>query len=114
MTAIGQRIRELRTERGLSQEDIERSTGMVRTYVSRVECGHTVPSVESIERFAGALGIQVHELFLQAPLNGGNTGSGKKEDSFVSLLSSYVWKMDSARRRVLMMLAERLAREDRK
>lgn len=114
MTPIGQRIRELRTKLGLSQGHIERSTGMHRAYISRVEHGHTVPSVESIVRFAAALGIPAYELFLEAPLRRGTAGTRNEEDSFVLLLAGYVREMDSARRHLLMSLAERLAQKDRK
>ncbi len=60
---IGARIRSLREERGMSQGDIENSTGLLRCYISRVENGHTVPSLETLERFAGALGIPLYQLF---------------------------------------------------
>lgn len=114
MTSIGKRIRNLRTERGLSQGDVSRSTGMGREYISRVEQGHVVPSVESVQRFAAALGVPVHELFREAPLEGGTDGWRNEEDSFVSALSSYVKKMDRPRLRMLMSLAERLVKKDRK
>lgn len=79
------------------------------SYISRVERGRTIPSVENVIRFAAGLGIPVHELFLE----GGAAGSSNAEDSFVLLLSGYVRKMASGRRRMLMRLAERLARESR-
>ena len=55
---IGQRLREIRDAKYLSQDDIERSTGLVRPYISRVENGHTVPSVETLQKWAAALGMQ--------------------------------------------------------
>jgi transcriptional regulator with XRE-family HTH domain len=61
--SIGQRIRQLREQKGLSQGDIERSSGLLRCYISRVEHGHTVPSVETLERFAAALDVPVYRLF---------------------------------------------------
>ena len=61
--SIGARIRKLREKKGLSQGDIERSTGLLRCYTSRVENGHTVPSLETLERFAAALDLPLHELF---------------------------------------------------
>jgi transcriptional regulator with XRE-family HTH domain len=60
---IGARIRQLREQKGLSQGDIERSTGLLRCYTSRVENGHTVPALETLERFAAALGIPLYQLF---------------------------------------------------
>jgi transcriptional regulator with XRE-family HTH domain len=61
--SIGARIRELREQKGLSQGDIEKATGLLRCYTSRVENGHTVPSIETLERFASALGVPLYHLF---------------------------------------------------
>jgi transcriptional regulator with XRE-family HTH domain len=61
--SIGMRIRQLREERKMSQGDIEQRTGLLRCYISRVENGHTVPSIETLERFAAALDIPVYRFF---------------------------------------------------
>jgi transcriptional regulator with XRE-family HTH domain len=61
--AIGARIRQLREQKKLSQGDIERMTGLLRCYTSRVENGHTVPSLETLERYAAALGLPLYQLF---------------------------------------------------
>jgi transcriptional regulator with XRE-family HTH domain len=60
---IGERLRVLREEKRLSQGDIEKKTGLLRCYVSRVENGHTVPSVETLEKFARALEVPMYQLF---------------------------------------------------
>ena len=62
---IGKRIRQLREEKGLSQGDIEAVSGMLRAYISRVEHGHTVPSLDSLERFAVALDVPLYQLFCE-------------------------------------------------
>ena len=49
---IGPRLRELREEKHLIQGDIENNTGLLRCYVSRVEMGHTIPDVETLEKYA--------------------------------------------------------------
>ena len=59
---IGDRLKTLREEKDLSQGDIEKRTGLLRCYVSRVENGHTVPSVETLEKFARALELPLHHL----------------------------------------------------
>ena len=64
--SIGLRIRHLREQKGLSQGDIERQTGMLRGYISRVEHGHTTPSVETLHRFAAALDVPMYRLFYTA------------------------------------------------
>jgi transcriptional regulator with XRE-family HTH domain len=60
---IGERLRALREEKKLSQGDIEKRTGLIRCYVSRVENGHTIPAVETLEKFARALEIPIYQLF---------------------------------------------------
>ena len=60
---IGDRLRVLREEKKLSQGDIEKKTGLLRCYVSRVENGHTVPAVETLEKFARALEVPMYQLF---------------------------------------------------
>ena len=46
---IGDKLKELREAKKLSQGDIEKRTGLLRCYISRVENGHTVPSVDTLE-----------------------------------------------------------------
>ena len=60
---IGDRLRALREEKNLSQGEIEKRTGLLRCYISRVENGHTVPSFETIEKFARALEVPLYQLF---------------------------------------------------
>ncbi len=60
---IGERLRELREEKNLSQGDIEKKTGLLRCYVSRVENGHTVPAIETLEKMARALEIPMYKLY---------------------------------------------------
>lgn len=62
---IGTRLRKLRDERELSQGDIEERTGLLRCYISRVENGHTIPSIETLERLASALEIPLYQLFYE-------------------------------------------------
>ncbi len=60
---IGDRLRELREEKKMSQGDIERETGLLRCYISRVENGYTVPALETLEKFARALQVPMYRLF---------------------------------------------------
>ncbi|MGD1104881.1 MAG: helix-turn-helix transcriptional regulator, partial [Terriglobia bacterium] len=62
---IGTRLKKLREERNLSQGDIEKRTGLLRCYISRVENGHTVPSLETLERLAAALELPLYQLFFE-------------------------------------------------
>jgi transcriptional regulator with XRE-family HTH domain len=60
---IGDRLRELREHKNFSRGDIEHRTGLLRCYISRVENGHTVPAVETLEKFARALEVPMYQLF---------------------------------------------------
>ena len=60
---IGKRLRALREEKNFSQGEIEKRTGLLRCYICRVEKGHTVPGVETLEKFARALEIPMYQLF---------------------------------------------------
>jgi transcriptional regulator with XRE-family HTH domain len=60
---IGERLRALREEKNLSQGDIEKRTGLLRCYISRVENGHTVPAIETLEKCARALEVPMYQLF---------------------------------------------------
>ena len=62
---IGDRLREMREEKKLSQGDIEKRTGLLRCYISRVENGHTVPAIETLEKLARALEIPLYQLFYE-------------------------------------------------
>src|SRR5690242_11159931 len=60
---IGARLRELRRKKKLSQGYVEQATGLLRCYISRIENGRTVPSLETLERFAAALDVPLYEIF---------------------------------------------------
>src|SRR6476661_2928316 len=62
---IGNRLKELREAKNLSQGDIEKRTGLLRCYISRVENGHTVPAIETLEKMARALEVPMYKLFYE-------------------------------------------------
>src|SRR5437879_12656151 len=62
---IGDRLREMREEKKLSQGDVEKRTGLLRCYISRVENGHTVPAVETLEKMARAFEVPLYQLFYE-------------------------------------------------
>jgi len=117
MSSVGQKIRQLREQKGMSQGDIERSTGMLRAYISRVEHGHTIPSLESLERFAAALGIPLYQLFCHT--NGPEQAEGaaplteqeKEDERFILLLKGCIHEMGPGNRDLLLNLARRLAEQ---
>ena len=60
---IADRLKAIREEKNMSQGDIEEKTGLLRCYISRVENGHTVPSIETLEKLARAMEIPMYALF---------------------------------------------------
>ncbi|MGA8223745.1 MAG: helix-turn-helix transcriptional regulator, partial [Candidatus Acidiferrales bacterium] len=60
---IADRLRALREQKNLSQGDIEKRTGLLRCYISRVENGHTVPAIETLEKMARAMEVPLYQLF---------------------------------------------------
>ena len=60
---IGDRLKDLREHKKMSQGDIEKRTGLLRCYISRVENGHTVPAIETLEKMARALEVPLYQLF---------------------------------------------------
>jgi transcriptional regulator with XRE-family HTH domain len=123
---IGQRIRQLRELKQLSQGDIERQTGMLRGYISRVEHGHTVPSVETLHKFAFALDLPLYRLFYASedgparPSAVGNpdstpeekaqtSGSEGTEARFLLELKGLVGHLVDSDRAFLLELARKLA-----
>ena len=60
---VGERLRALREVKKFSQGDMEKKTGLLRHYVSRVENGHMVPAIETLEKFARALEVPIYQLF---------------------------------------------------
>lgn len=122
---IGQRLKELREFKKLSQGDIEKKTGLLRCYTSRVENGHTVPNVETLEKYARALEVPMYKLFYEgdkppvipklAEAENGNenwgatAGEQRELRAFAKLMS----RMDDHQRRLLIVVATKMARGKR-
>ncbi|PYT78649.1 MAG: transcriptional regulator [Acidobacteria bacterium] len=62
---LGERLRSVREQKDLSQGDVEKRSGLLRCYISRVENGHTVPAVETLEKLARALEVPMYELLYE-------------------------------------------------
>jgi transcriptional regulator with XRE-family HTH domain len=118
---IGQRVKQLREQKGLSQGDVEKFSGMLRTYISRVENGHSVPSLDTLERFATALDVPLYQLFCEAegstptpnltPRNGTGEepGPNGSVDRFLLELKGLTPRMAESDRTLLLDFASRLA-----
>lgn len=60
---FGSKIREMRIQTGLSQENFARKIGMNRTYYASVEQGKRNISIVNVEKIANGLGVSLSELF---------------------------------------------------
>ena len=119
---IGDRLRALREEKKLSQGDIEKRTGLLRCYISRVENGHTVPAIETLEKMARALEIPMYQLFYEGDeppklrylLNRKSSdenlwGSTGKDARFLNKLRRVLSKTDEDGRKLVMVMVQKMA-----
>src|SRR5207302_5472393 len=118
---IGDRLRALREDKSLSQGDIEKRTGLLRCYISRVENGHTVPAIETLEKMARALEVPLYQLFydgeeppklptlLKRKASGDIIwGSSGKQAVFLHKLTKCLSKAEDADRKLLLALAQKM------
>src|ERR1700741_4948492 len=114
---IADRLRILREEKKFSQGDIEERTGLLRCYISRVENGHTVPAIETLEKMARALEIPLYQLFYDGekppPLptlpnrrtaSGLDWGSSGKDARYLMKFRQQLSRMDEGDRRLLLFM----------
>jgi transcriptional regulator with XRE-family HTH domain len=123
---IGDRLRVLRETKQFSQGDIEKRTGLLRCYISRVENGHTVPSIETLEKLARALEVPMYQLFYEGEeppklpnlpkrktgddIAWGNSGKDAKLlDQFRRLLG----RTNEKNQRILLFMAQKMAQTSR-
>jgi transcriptional regulator with XRE-family HTH domain len=119
---IADRLRELRESKNLSQGDIEKRTGLLRCYISRVENGHTVPAIETLEKMARALEVPLYQLFYKGdePPKLPNLlkrktaddivwGSSGKQAVYLHKLRKCLSKAGEADRKLLLSFAQKLA-----
>jgi transcriptional regulator with XRE-family HTH domain len=118
---IGNRLRELRESKELSQGDIEKRTGLLRCYISRVENGHTVPAIETLEKMARALEMPMYRLFHDGeapatlrklkPPKDDEFGSTGGEAIYLSKLRRLLAKMKPDDQKLLLHMAQKIARD---
>jgi len=107
---IGKRLRELRAAKGLSEGDIEKRTGLFRCYISRVENGHTLLNLKSLEKWAKGLDVELCQLFLVGegkPQVPKATGSGRLRPGEKELLKLFD-RMSKRNQRLLLDMARKL------
>jgi transcriptional regulator with XRE-family HTH domain len=113
---VGERLKAIRETKNLSQGDIEKRTGLLRCYISRVENGHTVPAIETLEKLARAMEIELYQLFFESnskpqELNLPKSAAAKltgKDSAVVGRISKLVSRMDDRDKRLLVNFAQKL------
>jgi transcriptional regulator with XRE-family HTH domain len=113
---LAERLRSLREAKKLSQGDIEKKTGLLRCYISRVENGHTVPAIETLEKMARAMDVPLFMLFVagdeEPKLNGKPVRaiSGQRQPDVPMRRLQFAWpKLDAADKTLVVKLATKLA-----
>lgn len=111
MIKIGTTIRAHRLQRGLSQGDIEKKTGLLRCYLSRVENGHTVPSLDTLSKIAMALDLPISQFFAEDSL-GGQLNTQKLSDDelrFLTQIRRYSTNLNDSDRKLLLAMVRKFA-----
>ena len=124
---IGDRLRTLREAKNFSQGEIEKRTGLLRCYISRVENGHTVPAIETLEKLARALEIPMYQLFYDGenPPELPNIpkrktgddlvwGSRGKDGAVLGRFRRLLRHIDESDRKLLIHMAQKMAGATRK
>lgn len=117
---IGQKLREIREAKTMSQVEIAEATGLVQPYVSRVENGHTIPGVETLEKWASALKVPLYQILYDGeeppkPLKLSNNhnrelwGNSARDSHDLKRLRQFLSKMSEQERDLLLSLAGRMA-----
>ena len=120
---IGEKLRELRESKDLSQGEIEKRSGLLRVYVSRVENGHTVPAIETLEKLARALEVPMYQLFYEGEeppkvlafpkdrlVDDTEWGSSGRDARYLRKLRRLLARMDERHRRLLLFITQKMTR----
>ena len=109
---IGQTIKDYRLQKGMSQGDIEKRTGLLRCYLSRVENGHTVPSLDTLAKIAGAMELPLSQFFME---NGRENGSKnlpqltEDEVRFLTQMRRYTAQLNDSDRKLVLAMVKKMA-----
>jgi transcriptional regulator with XRE-family HTH domain len=113
----GDKLKELRETKNLSQGDIEKRAGLLRCYISRVENGHPVPSVDTLEKMARALEVPMYRLFTDAehikkpniPISNGEPAHNKMQDAQLRPFVKALSRMNEKDQKILLHMASKMA-----
>ena len=108
---IGETIRNNRLQRSMSQGDIEKRTGLLRCYLSRVENGHTIPSLDTLAKIAGAMDLALSQFFSEGG-NNGHKGLPQLSDDevrFLSQIRRYSVNLNDSDRKLVLAMIKKMA-----
>lgn len=117
---IGERLKAIREQKDMSQGDVEKRTGLLRCYISRVENGHTVPAIETIEKLARAMEVPMYALFYEGdeapashPPRSAATGWGSSRRDARTFLRfrKLMARMNVSNQTLLLHMAQKMARK---
>ena len=108
---IGSTIRAYSLQKGMSQGDIEKRTGLLRCYLSRVENGHTVPSLETLQKIAYALDLQLAQFFSDEAVSREMSSLRLSEDEirFLTQIQRYASRLSENDRKLLLAMVRKFA-----
>ena len=110
---LGVSIRKIRQTKGISQGEMQKRTGILRSYLSRVENGHTVPSFATLQRLAGALGVTLSDFFSPDGAQPSAVGSGDSGSDYLRELKNLLPQLTADQRRQLLDMVKQMARPRR-
>ena len=108
---IGATIRGFRLQKGMSQGDIEKRTGLLRCYLSRVENGHTVPSLETLQKIAQALDLPLSQFFAEDSVGRemSTLNLSEEEIRFLAQIQRYAANLTESDRKLLLAMVRKFA-----
>ena len=109
---IGDTIRNFRLQKGMSQGDIEKRTGLLRCYLSRVENGHTIPSLDTLAKIAGAMELPLAQFFADSGHdNGARNLPQLSEDEirFLTQIRRYSSSLNDSDRKLVLAMVKKMA-----
>ncbi len=109
---IGETIRTYRLQKGMSQGDIEKRTGLLRCYLSRVENGHTIPSLDTLSKIATAMELQLGQFFTDHLSNGSSKNLPpltEDEVRFLTQIRRYSMNLNNSDRKLVLAMVKKMA-----
>lgn len=109
---IGETIRNYRLQKGMSQGDIEKRTGLLRCYLSRVENGHTIPSLDTLAKIATAMDVPLAQFFNEHKGDNGGTAMphlAEEEVRFLTQIRRYSPSLNDSDRKLVIAMVKKMA-----